>query len=170
MFLPVLMGSTAVEDLMPVLQESGLPAESLMVGLRYMVLPKHTLFKVLYSILAKYENCTIFILCFQSNTLFYRIKLSKRIENTLFTLFPLIFLINVSRLSTYEHIKKNRLVLSALTSVIQLYFEPPHFKLFRYKTTVSSARGKIVHTETDMVHFDWLLFTCKYWRVNQIWL
>ena len=36
----------------------------------------------------------------------------------------------------------------------------------RYKTTVSSA--KIVHTET--VHFDWLLFTYKYWRVNKIWL
>ena len=40
------------------------------------------------------------------------------------------------------------------------------------KTTVSSAREKvsIVRTETDMAPFVWLLFTYKYWSVNQIWL
>ena len=44
--------------------------------------------------------------------------------------------------------------------------------LFRYKTTVLSAREKvsIVRTETDMARFDWRLFTYKYRRVNQIWL
>ena len=42
-----------------------------------------------------------------------------------------------------------------------------HIYIFglRYKTTVSSAREKvytkIVHTETDMAQFDWLLFTYK---------
>ena len=37
---------------------------------------------------------------------YYRIKLSKRIKNTLFTLFFLKYLIQVSSLSTNEHIKK----------------------------------------------------------------
>ena len=64
-----------------------------------------------------------------------------------------------------------------------LYSQAPggHFKIhipkvqrplfiYRYKTTVSSARENIVRTETDMARFDWLLFTYKYWRVNQTWL
>ena len=48
------------------------------------VLPKYTLFKVLYFILAKFKNYTLFI-CFQSNTLqilYYRIKLFTRIIST----------------------------------------------------------------------------------------
>ena len=45
------------------------------------VLPKRTLFKVLYFIFAKFKNYTLFILFFQSNTLFKDI-LSKSIKIT----------------------------------------------------------------------------------------
>ena len=72
------------------------------------MLPKHTLFKVLYFILAKCKNYTLYF--FQSNTLkilYYRIKLSKRIKSTLFILLFLKYLIHVSSLLTNEHIPKD---------------------------------------------------------------
>ena len=40
----------------------------------------------------------------------------------------------------------------------------PQFRLLEKKYQ------KIVRTETKLARFDWLLFTYKYWRVNQIWL
>ena len=55
---------------------------------RNSVLPKHTLFKVLYFILAKLKNYTLFILYF-SQILYYRIKVSQRIKSTILnTFFP----------------------------------------------------------------------------------
>ena len=47
---------------------------------------------------------------------------------------------------------------------------------FKYKTTVSCAREKVsirwwrLGTETNMARFDWLYFTDKCLRANQIWL
>ena len=55
------------------------------------VLPKHTLFKILYFILFKFK-IILYLYFFQSNTLkilYYRIKLPKRIKSTLFILFSL---------------------------------------------------------------------------------
>ena len=54
------------------------------------VLPKQTLFKVLYFILAKCKNYTLLLYFFQSDTLkilYYRIKLYKRIKSSLLILF-----------------------------------------------------------------------------------
>ena len=82
------------------------------------VSPKRTLFKVLYFILAKFENYTLFILFsvkYFKNTLLYRIALSKKIKSSLFIPFFLKYLIPVSSLSTNEHIQKYLLAPLALT-------------------------------------------------------
>ena len=63
------------------------------------VLPKHTLFKVLYFILSKFKIYTLFIPFFSQilkKILYYRKKFSKRIKSHLFILFSLKHLIHPS--------------------------------------------------------------------------
>ena len=49
-----------------------------------------------------------------------------------------------------------------------IQIQPGHH--LRYKTTVSSARERLSAQKRNISPFDWLLFTNKYWRVNEIWL